>query len=460
MRPTRHFWKILLVVLLLAALIVAPTLIRATFDLAQADQLAGTQPAQAAALYASVAQRLPWRADLYEQAGRLMLQNGESAQALTYFVQGQGFLSVQGRMALGDAYWQQGQQQQALQTWQALENEGQATGELFQRLGMAYHAQDEFDAEKQVVTRWLVIEPDNADAHFRLALLVMATQPDQAAAALDFAVAHNPSLLPYSRGLRTALTDPTPTKVGQALAGIDEWGLARAAFEQAVRQQPDDGLAWAWLGESRQHSGQGDAQQAITQGLSLSPDSAQVHAMAGLYWQRQGDFKQALAHYQAAAKLDPKNSVWQMALGDLNTRLGNLTSALAAYSTATELAPDDPQTWRTLALFCVENEVYVQDVGLGAALHAYSLAPSDSQNLDVLGRALTELQQWDAAKTMLQRAMDAAPQDSAPPFHLGLLYLQTGDMLSARQYLNQALKLDPNGSVGQQAAKLLQRYFP
>jgi Flp pilus assembly protein TadD len=60
----------------------------------------------------------------------------------------------------------------------------------------------------------------------------------------------------------------------------------------------------------------------------------------------------------------------------------------------------------------------------------------------------------------LKKAIELAPTQAAPFLNLGLLYMQTGDRTAAVSNLNQAKALDPDGSIGWQASRLLEQYFP
>ena len=57
-------------------------------------------------------------------------------------------------------------------------------------------------------------------------------------------------------------------------------------------------------------------------------------------------------------------------------------------------------------------------------------------------------------------AAAAAPEAASPAFHLALLYLQIDKPDLAKQYLQSAQALDPDGPIGAQAARVLERYFP
>jgi Flp pilus assembly protein TadD len=298
--------------------------------------------------------------------------------------------------------------------------------------------------------------------------LLFAQASPEAIPLLQSAASASPSLKPNVDGLvsalNTALQDPSASgrlvACGRTLAAMSEWPLAQDTFLRATRTAPQDGLAWAWLGEAYQQTGSADPLPALEKAAALSPTSADVYGLVGLYWQRRQDWNKARVEFDSAAQLDPQAAVWQISLGEVYVQLGDLVKALAYYQAAVGLAPKDVQTWRALALFSIENNVDVDGTGRDAALQAYALDPKDPQNMDILGRSLMATAQWDAAETILKKAIAADPQNAAPVFHLGLLYLQTNQSDLARQTLQSAQKLDANGPIGAQAARVLARYFP
>jgi cytochrome c-type biogenesis protein CcmH/NrfG len=60
----------------------------------------------------------------------------------------------------------------------------------------------------------------------------------------------------------------------------------------------------------------------------------------------------------------------------------------------------------------------------------------------------------------LEQALELDPSLVPAQFHLGILAMQTDDWGAARQHLQQARDLDPDGLVGEQAQMLLDQYFP
>jgi Flp pilus assembly protein TadD len=174
-----------------------------------------------------------------------------------------------------------------------------------------------------------------------------------------------------------------------------------------------------------------------------------------LYFQRTGNFHQALAEFQAAAALEPKNPTWLVSMGDSYAKIGDLIRALEAYQTATTLAPKDANYWRLLAIYCGQNNVNVKDVGVPAAQRAVDLAKDDATSLDVLGWLFMLDGRYDEAKSILTRALELDSQNASAHLHLGMLYLQKDDRVLAYNHLTQARDLGNS-----EAEAVLKQYFP
>jgi Flp pilus assembly protein TadD len=232
--------------------------------------------------------------------------------------------------------------------------------------------------------------------------------------------------------------------------------LARAAFEEAVKMDKKNAEAWAWLGEANQQASLPDGATAdLDLALSLNPNSSTVRGLRGLYFQRAGNFRQALTEFQAAAELEPKNPTWFVPLGETYSKLGDLIQAMNSYQTATTLAPEDASYWRLLAIFCGQNNVNVKDVGVPAAQKAVVLAKEDATSLDVLGWLLLMDARYEEAERILTHALEVDSQNASAHLHLGILYLQTNDRTSAYDHLVEARDL---GNTD--AEMILKQYFP
>ncbi|NOY97617.1 MAG: tetratricopeptide repeat protein [Chloroflexi bacterium] len=469
MRSLRPAVYVPLILSGLFALVVAPRLLAGQWDASQARQAAAEgRYAQAAEYYALAAARLPWRADLWEPAGRAALSGGDAAEArrLLEEARSRAALSTEGLVALGDAYQQTGDLEAALTAWQAAFSAGNPSAELYGRLAGAYYLLGDKAAEEDALRGWLLYQPGDAAGHYRLGLLLTISSPQDALSELVFASRLDPEYDPVVQTLRTGLnlslleSDPAGQFVisGRALALVQEWELAADAFRRAAQADPESAVAWAWLGEAQQHLG-GDGSSELARALELDPDSVLVRSLRGLYWQRQGETARALAEFQAAAALEPENPAWQAALGDIYAQSGDLPPALAAYQRAVELEPESSLYWRLLAVFCVQHSVQLVEVGLPAAQKAVQFAADDPRALDVLGWVYLDLNQLDEAEKRLSRALKIAPELASAHLHLAMLYLRNGQQALAYDHLLRARDLSGGDLVGQQAQQMLDQFF-
>lgn len=140
--------------------------------------------------------------------------------------------------------------------------------------------------------------------------------------------------------------------------------------------------------------------------------------------------------------------------------LGSLTDAVGYYQLAVKLAPRNPVYWRMLASFCLDHHYMVSEIGLAAARQGVLLDPTSAESLDMMGQVFTALEDTINAERYFERAISAAPNAPSAHLHLGYLLLQEGDKVTARQQLQLASNLQPGSSIGQQADRLLQEYFP
>jgi tetratricopeptide (TPR) repeat protein len=464
-----RYLSIIGVLSLILAAIIGPVLYSGYNDLYSAQAaLAGKNYNDAARLFESAATHLVWRNDLWEQAGLAVYRGGNNAEAirLLEIAHDKKSLSSQGWETLGIAYWNSNDHKTALTIWQGGSQADPSDVVLYDRLAMAYRENGDYASEQNVLVKRLSLASD-ANSRYELGMLLMLSDSNRALTELESASSMDPQFDSAVQTLRAAIavsdTESDPANrliaIGRGLGLVEEWGLAENAFEKAVGADGKNAEAWAWLGEARQHNGQ-DGSDDLNQALTINPNDAIVHALRGLYWKRQGNYRQALTEYLQAAQIEPDNPAWQASVGDSYTQTGDLVSALAAYHKATQLAPNDATYWRLLATFCSDNDLYVLDIGLPAAKQAAQLAPNDPQTLDVLGWSYSNAGLLYNAEQNLLHAIKLAPDLTIAHLHLAENYLRQGDNASALNELNLTVQLDQDGTSGQSAEQILKEYFP
>jgi tetratricopeptide (TPR) repeat protein len=460
----RNAVRVFLVVLLIGLAIFVPLIFSGYSELKKAS-LSGSY-AEAAQHYQNAALRIPWRGDLYELSGHNYYYAKEYVKADAAYQKAYAHnkFSAEGWVAWGDVNYWNDNPQRALEIWeQALEREN-PSNHLYSRLAEIYQSHGDPSKAANYLQKYVSAHAEDAFAHYRLGLLLTLSDPSRALAELDSASQLDPALGPAVETLRTALDlalqDPSASTrsviIGRGLGLVNEWKLARAAFESAVEIDEKNAEAWAWLGEAEQQTGltNGDNME-FEKALELNPDSPTVRGLRGLFFQRSGNFRQALTEFQAAAALEPKNPTWLVSVGEAYSKNGDLIRALESYQSATTLAQEDPNYWRLLAIFCAQNNVNIKDIGIPAARQAVILSEDDANSLDVLGWLLILDASYDGAERMLKRALELDAQNASVHLHLGMLYLQTNHRATAYDHLIHARDLGNSD-----AEAILKHYFP
>ncbi|MBN2115716.1 MAG: tetratricopeptide repeat protein [Anaerolineales bacterium] len=460
----RNTLRVFGVLALLALAIVVPLVSSGYYELHQAAR--SNSYSEAAGHYQTAAQRLPWRADLYELVGHAYYHAREYRKASDAYQKAFALraLSPAGWMAWGDVNYLNEDPERARQIWEEALKQEDPSDELYSRLAEIYQSRGEPARAAEYLQNYVSAHPQDASGHYRLGLLLILSDPERASTELIDAARLDPQFDPAVQTLRTALNvaslNDAPSGrfviLGRGLGLVNEWQLAGAAFEAAVEADGKNAEAWAWLGEARQHTGLPEGGNAeLEQALSLDPNSAAVRGLRGLYFQRAGDFRQALTEFKAAAALEPENPTWFVSIGESYAKLGDLIRALESYQAATILAPDDANTWRLLAIFCAQNNVHISDVGLPAAEKVVVLTQADTTTLDLLGWMLALAANYDQAEQKLVRALELDPQNASAHLHLGMLYLQTDERPLAYEHFIQARDLG-----NEDARVFLNQYFP
>lgn len=467
-------WFHLLIVTALLAAVFLPILFTgySTIDQAEAE-FAAKNYSSAAQQYQQAVRLLPWRSDLWEKAGISAFANGDFSEAINFLNQAPE-LSEQGWVALGHSYLSTNDFPSALRVYQqGLQFHDSAY--LYAGLAFIFREQKDRLAESDALKNQLRLDTSDAYAHYRLGLLLIVLEPEQARSELMLASSLNPEVDPAVQTLRAALNlsatqfDPSQQMVtiGRALGLVQEWDLSIAAFEKATQINAENAEAWAWLGEAKQQTGGAlgvskgqDGSVELDRALSLDHTSAIVRALRALHWNRQEKYDKMLAEYLLAARYDPANPAWQSSIGDAYFKLGDLAAALTAYQHATELAPDESTYWRLLAVFCAENGVRVEDVGLPAAQQAVRLAPNDPFALDALGWSYLSSGRYASAEQTLADVIARFPDHFPAYIHLAMTHLAQGKRAAAFNLLTYVRDADQSGIHRETAEQLLEQYFP
>jgi tetratricopeptide (TPR) repeat protein len=457
----RSTLRVVSFLLLLAIAVLAPVVASGYSELREASR-AGSYP-EIGDHYRAAAQRLPWRADLYELAGHAYYRAEDYSRAQAVYQKAfeRQALSPDGWVAWGDVFYLSDDPDRAVQTWEQGLGQEHLSESLYSRLSMIHQENGEYSKAAQTLQKYVAAHQEDASAHYRLGLLLALSDQNSALSELITASQLDPQFDPAVEVLRSALnqaylagsSSERFVLTGRGLGILQEWELARAAFDSAVEADESKAEAWAWLGEAYHQTG-ADGGAELDRALELDPNSAVVRGLRGLHYQRSGNFRSALGEFQAAAQLEERNPAWQVSIGESYSKLGDMILALEAYQAATKLAPRDAAYLRLLALFCAQNNVNVASVGVPAAQKAVALEKDNVESLDLLGWLLMLDGRFEYSKGILNQALDLVPNNANVHLHLGMLYLQMNDRAAAQEHFLVARDL---GST--EAASILEQYF-
>ncbi len=203
-RPISH--GLLLPILLLLALLVLPLIIIFPSSFPPScletalSPVSTSDPAQPASPQAVVANCMPWRVDLWEKAGMQALQAGDPRAAVQYFERAQATaarfgrpttsaLTLDGLMALGDAYQQTGNFPAALRAWKTVAALGGLSREEAiangLKIAQGYLALGNYPAAIGFWQYLADLQPQDAQTLFQLGLLLATQDPEAALGVLE-----------------------------------------------------------------------------------------------------------------------------------------------------------------------------------------------------------------------------------------------------------------------------------
>jgi superkiller protein 3 len=273
-------------------------------------------------------------------------------------------------------------------------------------------------------------DPNSWEARFNLSLALLQKH-EAARAARELRVA-----------VRIKPDDPLGhVALGEALGELEQNDVAVAEFKIALKSDPKsvpalDGLAKALIAQKRYsaaiaylrsapldpvlqddlavaYSGNGDVADAVKVLAELvrrNPGSADRHARLGIAYTQESQFRQAVAEFQEALRLDPSNDV---------TRLSYIKALIILAEFQTAL----PQ---------------VQGY--------FRRKPQDFDALYLMGVVERGLGNYAAAETPLRQAVAINPNHYDTRYNLGFVLAKLGRPQQALVHLEKAAQLNPASS--------------
>ena len=434
----------------------------------------------ASSALASIATTLPWRNDLWELAAEYALKANSQKQSIEFYEKSLslGAISTSGRITLGHLYLQQSEPDKAIEIWESAVSTAKNPTEILFELYKTYRLKGDIPTAVQTLKRILSQESLTNDTYQevtkQLGLLLAASQPNSAPVYLTQAISAGPAdsddLKKLLRVIQRASHQDEPAytllETGRVLIEMGETDIAIFALQTAVNLRPDYAEAWAFLSEARQIN---DMQNGLIppvhgyfelqKALELDPDTFAANAIAAVYWQRQGNHKNALKYLEKTNRLDPLNPAVLIDLGATWASLGDLTIAQDYYQRAVRLSPNNPVYLRALVDFCIRYQINLKETALPTARKALALSPNDPSLNDALGQVLFLLHDTVNAEFFFAKALELQDNYAPAHLHLAILYLIQERTNLAKAHIEQAIKFAKDIETKQKAENILDVYL-
>ncbi|HEY0173587.1 MAG TPA: tetratricopeptide repeat protein [Pyrinomonadaceae bacterium] len=249
---------------------------------------------------------------------------------------------------------------------------------------------------------------------------------------------------------------------------------AADALEQAAALGDIGPAGHYFLGKAHQQTGRDDKALESLRRAASDPQYAQdANLSVGLLLMKQNKVREALAPLEQAARLDPKNAIGQMILGNAYVSNDRPEEALAALRAA-----DPNQFFTQFGLGYAHLGLYRTEEAVAAFTAALRLNPQSAEAMVGLGNAYVRLSRYREAEDAFARAASMsptsadvmmgrsvlhyfqgqypklveaareavrlAPQSAAAHTLLGAALATTGDMQAGTRSVREALRLEPD----------------
>ncbi len=290
---------------------------------------------------------------------------------------------------------------------------------------------DKAEAELNQV---LSINPNIGEAQLQLSNVYIAQKKyQQAETILERLQASNPRALIDLVGLKVA-----EGKQGEAIQILNRQ-LSANPRNETMRF----GLANVQISAGKYDDAVASFRRILTD-LPNMPAAGQedVYLKIGVAQKAKGDLNAALASYTAANKLMPNDAKPMVQIALIYEASGRPDLARASYENALKLDPENPAAMNNLAYLKADEQVDL-DRALSLAERARQKMPDNIEVQDTLALVYVRKNLTDEALRMMRELVGKQPNNPIYHYHLALALYQKGDKPDAKKELFTALSLKP-----------------
>ena len=372
---------------------------------------------------------------------------------------------------LGVIEIQEGHSDRAIQQFSAAIAHDPALTSAYLNLGRVYMLTAEREKTARasalaVYTKLLRREPDNAEAHYQAAMLLLwdhayerslqhlqrlsaedrSRTGAQIVLCADEAALHHTSAADEAARAIVAAPDLTEQDAMQVLPALQvahRADLIESIFAAANDKKPlsVDGLRI--LGLAQEGEGKLDiARKTLEQAFAQSGSSVPILIDLTRVARAANDYQGALGYLAHARDLQPNDAGFAYEFGVLCLRLSLLGESRKAMAEAVKLAPDNPEY--NFGMGTVSSFAQDATQGLPYLEKYHALRPSDPAGLLAIGTTYFRAKNFPSARTWLKQAATHEATAADAHYYLGRIARVEGQLPEARQELEQANTLTPD----------------
>ena len=266
------------------------------------------------------------------------------------------------------------------------------------------------------------------------------------------AVSENPSSFPLTRALVGVLVDEhifertfeEPVNIAERFAAEHPSNVdAQRLYLQ---------MLVAWIPQGAQTGDVARVTPLARKLLAAHPNDAYFLYANGMLERQAGNYKDAKAHLEKSAELDPKDDRVHYELGMVLAATNEFGDAKREFERTLALGNTRPEVRFQLAKV-LRALGMPEEADKELKLYRDQMAAASEQRISKLkeaeaDKALSSGQTTEAI-ALLRQAIDATPEDAQLQFKLGMALDKTNDITGERAALEKAVQLDPDIAVAQ-----------
>jgi tetratricopeptide (TPR) repeat protein len=234
--------------------------------------------------------------------------------------------------------------------------------------------------------------------------------------------------------------------LGASQIGLKKSDEGLAEVAGYINKNPKWAPGYETLGRLQAMAGRmGDAEASLKTAHDIDPSLISTQLLWTDIEITQGKLNEAMTLLSKLAESQPKFAGAQVRMGQLAEMKQDWNAAESYYKKALQLEPDNLLAKNNLAWVYAEHGGDGDlDLALKYAQEAQQGAPNNPSVSDTLGWILVKKKRYPTAIQLLRDSVQKDPKNAEYNYHLAAAYFGAGQKSQGEQYLQAALKLQPD----------------